>query len=163
MTINVKLASKLANLYAKDQLMRDLAKNNKVLWDSKQEVSNTRVLKQIVNEYGWPVKSLVGDFAANAAWLIAQHSDMDIEFQEKCLDLMKLQTDGEVDLQNIAYLEDRICKNKNRAQIYGTQFINTPDGLRPWKIKSPNNVNERRRSMNLDSLESYQEQMNKIG
>lgn len=45
-------------------------------------------LGEIVAEHGWPTRSLVGDDGATAAWAIAQHSDLDPQFQRQMLELM---------------------------------------------------------------------------
>ena len=51
--------------------------------------SNTARMKQIVEQYGWPIFEKVGEEASNAAWLIVQHADRNPFFQEKCLLLLK--------------------------------------------------------------------------
>ena len=38
-----------------------------------------RSLKEVVEEHGWPTHDLVGEDAASAAWLVAQHADFDVE------------------------------------------------------------------------------------
>ena len=48
---------------------------------------NRTRLKEIVDQYGWPGKSMVGKDGAQAAWLLAQHADADHAFQKKCLAL----------------------------------------------------------------------------
>ena len=49
--------------------------------------ANTARLKEIVAEHGWPGHRLVGEAAAHAAWLLAQHAPAD--FQEQCLPLLE--------------------------------------------------------------------------
>lgn len=46
-------------------------------------------LKAIIDRHGWPGKSLVGEDGAQSAWLLVQHADVDLAFQERCLTLMR--------------------------------------------------------------------------
>ena len=70
--------------------------------------TNAKKLQGIIAEIGWPTISKVGIEAASAAWLIAQHSDFDKEFQMKCLELMKAESASEVPATYIAELESRL-------------------------------------------------------
>ncbi len=67
--------------------------------------------------------------------------------------------DGEAEPASYAYLVDRVAVNEGRKQTYGTQFaaLDTP---RP--IEDEANVDERRKSVGLDSLESYRRQMAEV-
>jgi hypothetical protein len=49
--------------------------------------ANTARLREIVAEHGWPGHRLVGEEAAHAAWLLAQHAPP--QFQEQCLPLLE--------------------------------------------------------------------------
>mgnify|MGYP001560728744 CR=1 FL=1 len=54
----------------------------------------------------------------------------------------------DVDQADVAYLEDRILVNEGKPQLYGTQFL---EGA-PRPIKDPDHVDERRKSVGLESL-----------
>lgn len=45
-------------------------------------------LKQIIAAQGWPTVTTAGRDGAEAAWLIAQHSDADPAFQARALELL---------------------------------------------------------------------------
>lgn len=123
--------------------------------------NNTKRLKEIINEYGWPGYSLVGKKASNCAWLIVQHSG-DIEFQKYCLEFIeKAVKNGESSWKNMAYLTDRILVAEGEAQIYGTQFKPENGRMAPFPIRDERNVNNRRREVGLNTLEEYTKQMNK--
>src|ERR1700758_4188346 len=47
---------------------------------------NAARLKAIIAEVGWPTERLVGERAAKAAWLIAQHAISQPDFQRACLE-----------------------------------------------------------------------------
>ncbi|KKS13602.1 MAG: hypothetical protein UU67_C0021G0005 [Candidatus Daviesbacteria bacterium GW2011_GWB1_41_5] len=64
----------------KDQRMINSKK-----WSSAIIKRNTAHLKDIIKKYGRPSSKFVGLAGESAAWLIAQHSDYDVKFQERCL------------------------------------------------------------------------------
>ena len=76
------------------------------------DTDNTAWLKAVVQEHGWPGRSLVGEDAANAAWLLIQHADHDLEFQRTCLDLL------EQAAITIWRVVDRIFTERRLAEIY---------------------------------------------
>ena len=122
------------------------------------DARNTDRLDRIIADIGWPSISKVGPEASTNAWLIAQHADEDPSFQERCLELMKAEHAGEVEKQNIAYLEDRVMEKKEGVQIYGTQFeIDGSGNYGPKPIKDPENLEERRRTMGMESFQEYRE------
>lgn len=84
---------------------------------------NKKILQLIIEQVGWPNAEKYGRPAESAAWLIAQHSDFDINFQEKCLSLIQNFPQTEERKEDIIYLTDRILVNKGKKQIYGTQSI----------------------------------------
>ena len=131
-----------------DQDMRERNLSNEEFWDDSVDALNTKRMKEVIDSVGWPTIGMVGRDASHDAWLLVQHADKDVLFQERCLVLMKSAPAGEVDLHDIAYLEDRVRVNKNLPQVYGTQFRNFV--LRP--IEEPEKVDERRRAMGLSSL-----------
>jgi hypothetical protein len=53
------------------------------------DVANTDRLRAIIAEQGWPGRALVGDEGAEAAWLIAQHADRQLDFQREALALLE--------------------------------------------------------------------------
>jgi hypothetical protein len=50
------------------------------------EVNNDQAgtdrLREIVDGHGWPTCDVVGEEANRAAWVIAQHADQDVEYQQ---------------------------------------------------------------------------------
>jgi len=109
-------------------------------------------LKKIIKEISWPAISKVGKEASCAAWLIAQHADHDVKFQENCLNLMKNLPEGEIQKKQIAYLIDRILVNKNKKQEYGTQFyLNKKNIFGPRPIKDLKNIEKRWQEMEMNS------------
>lgn len=152
--MNGKLRAEIFRRADKDQSMRNevIKTNDMSLWDYSIDKNNTKWLKKHVEKYGWPTISEVGADGAQAAWLLAQHSDHDIAFQEHCLELMKKLPKYEVLTKNIAYLQDRVLVAQGKSQIYGTQFYNEGKGTKPRPIKYIKTLDKRRKQMGLESF-----------
>ena len=152
----------LREMFAVDQKMRERAEKEPDFWDYAIDAANTERLKEIVSRIGWPSVSLVGKEASHQAWLLVQHADKDLAFQEECLRAMLALPEGEVSKHNIAYLTDRIRMNKKVPQLYGTQYLlDQETGLyAPLPIESPERVEDRRKEMGLDTLEENTKRIN---
>jgi hypothetical protein len=114
-------------------------------------------LREIIEEDGWPTPRLVGVDGATAAWLIAQHSDQDVEFQRAALGLMcAAAAAGEADPAELAYLVDRVAVNSDPPQVYGTQVGGCEGGRAvPRPIVDERHVDERRARVGLVPLADY--------
>ncbi len=131
-------------------------------WAGLHARNNDR-LRAIIVEIGWPTKSRVGMDASNAAWLIAQHADNDVEFQKHCLEHMGKEPESEVSHQHIAFLYDRICINENRPQYFGTQFTTDENGAHiPMPIEDQDNVDARRVAIGMDTIAEYSRHLDNI-
>ncbi len=158
----MRLREELRLMCQKDQQMRTKAQTNPDDWDENIDRENTAKLKEIIDEIGWPSISQVGEEGASNAWLLVQHADHDLEFQKRCLALMKVQPVHEVSARDIAYLEDRIAVGEGRPQVYGTQFQRRDGRMVPLPIVDPENVDTRRQEVGLDSLAEYQKRLQRI-
>jgi len=123
---------------------------------------NTEYMKKVIAEHGWPGKTLVGEEAAAAAWLLVQHADLNPEFQSECLDLLKkAHENGDATGQQVAYLTDRVLLKQGKKQVYGTQFSSgRPGNLKPLPIEDEANVDARRKAMGLQPLAEYSKAIN---
>lgn len=153
MAINKILRKKLLEMAKMDQ---------KLIRDKKRHIllakENVKELKKIIGEYSWPSISLVGKKGVEAAWIIVQHADFDIEFQKFCLRLIKsITSKKQVFLHYTAYLTDRVFVNEGKKQIYGTQFYtNQNNKIIPRPIKDKKNLEKRRKRFNLPPLKDYE-------
>lgn len=122
---------------------------------------NTRWLAGVVAHSGWPRLSEVGEQAATAAWVLAQHADQAAELQLNFHEHMTTGVArGEADPGLLAYLEDRVRVNAGRPQLYGTQFISTAEGgLRPRPIRDPDSLDQRRAAVGLEPFAEYEAAM----
>ncbi len=164
-----RIAEEILKRVEVDQDMRSKTIDDDSTWDESIDQQNTQAMERIVAEIGWPTISKVGAEAANAAWLLVQHADHNPVFQQYCLTLMLAEPSEEVTRQEIAYLEDRVRVNTNRAQLYGTQFTETRDvetaekviSYGPRPIEDFANIDSRRNSMGLGPFEEYRNEITK--
>lgn len=116
---------------------------------------HTGRLREIIETYGWPGSSDVGEDGASAAWLILQHSP-DTAFQSSMLPLMEEAAErGEASRRSLALLIDRVLIRQDLPQRYGTQFRFVDGGIEFHPIEDPESVDERRASVGLPPLEEY--------
>jgi hypothetical protein len=115
----------------------------------------SRWLQQVVAERGWPRRSVFGDEAAGAAWLIVQHSPM-IEFQEAMLPVLETEERrGEVRPPDVAMLSDRIRMHRHQPQRYGTQFSLKGDKLVADSILDLTKLDSLRAAVGLPPMTEY--------
>jgi hypothetical protein len=150
--MDIELANTLLTMARADQKYREQ-------WFTKRDEPSYRVgqqqmdkqhaarLRKIIAEYGWPGKKLVGAEASHAAWLVAQHAD--IELQEQCLELMKSMPENENDPRQAAYLTDKICVRHGQPQLYGTQYTKQDGELRLAEVEDPEGLDTRRHKIGL--------------
>lgn len=136
------------------------------------DADNTAWMKQLVEHHGWPSRDDVGEEGAGNAWLLVQHADQDVDFQERCLALLAASVEaGQADPRHLAYLEDRVAMHRGRPQRYGTQFVqrqtqagegpaNGADAFVPYSLADPDRVDEWRLSVGLGPLAEYAAQIN---
>lgn len=115
---------------------------------------NAARLLEILATHGWPGRSLVGNEAAEAAWLVLQHAIGNPPLQRRGLVLLRAAAAiGEVPAIQVAMLEDRIRGYEGRGQIYGTEFDWDEQGLlSPLPIEDELHVDERRLEVGLIPL-----------
>lgn len=119
-------------------------------------IENSKIVEGYFNDYGYPGISLNGKETSLHFWLIVQHADHDVVFQEKVLRAMRKEYKKDnVQPNYFALLYDRVQKNKNKPQLYGTQISWETGKPIPYKIKDEKNVNVRRNKMGLETLEEY--------
>jgi hypothetical protein len=123
-------------------------------------VDNYRTIKGYFKTNGYPGIKENGEYTSYSFWLLVQHCDHDVNFQEKVLKQIKKQLrKSNAKPSNYAYLYDRVMKNKGKKQLYGTQMEMKRDPIskkqKSYPIEDEANVNKRRKIMGLETLEEY--------
>ncbi len=118
------------------------------------EKNNARI-KEIIEQFGWTGKNLVGEDGGEAAWIIVQHAVLEPDFQRRCVPLLESAVAaGEAPLWQLAYLKDRVLKMNGEPQLYGTQYVVGENGKSvPYKIHDEANVDARRLESGLPTME----------
>ncbi len=129
--------------------------------DPEGDAARTARLAQILDVHGWPGRDLVGEDGSEAAWAIAQHSDLDPAFQQRALELLRgAVAAGQASPGDLAYLTDRVAANTGQPQTYGTQVSCTPEGPEPAvPLADPAAVDRLRADAGLDPYPDYLAEM----
>ena len=168
--LDLELIGELGRRAAQDQALRSALLSDLTPAASKAAVArlreidsdNTSWLRQVLQQRGWPGRSMVGDGGARAVWLLAQHADADPTFQAKCLPLLAAAVEvGEAAPASLAYLDDRVRVGRGEPQRYGTQGADGEDGIwRPRPLVDPSGVDQLRANAGLEPLATYVAWMN---
>lgn len=159
------LSSELLAMAAEDLRVREELARDGSLFDGyhprMQEIHerNAERLLAILQAHGWPGRRLVGERAAEAAWLVVQHAISNPSLQRQALSLLRTSAAAaDVPPAQVAMLEDRIRCNEGRSQLYGTQLDWDERGqLNPLPIEDERNVDVRRAEVGLGSLAQHVE------
>ena len=119
----------------------------------------TARFREIVDEHGWPGRSLVGRLGADAAWLLLQHADTEQEFRRTCIELLQEAVpEGEADPRHLGLIADRVESVENGHQVFGTDII-VKDGKAQlqWPLVEPDRVDALRQEIGLPPLEQDME------
>lgn len=169
-----KLIAELDSMEVLDQKYRSKLQSTPLsspesgnLWSQQQVIdqSNLKRLEEIIAEFGFPGRSLVGEDGSRTAFLILQHSPDSI--MEKYYDMViKAGESGNLDMSRVAMFQDRVLMRRGEKQIYGTQVRSEQrydkvkqeyyDSAYVWPIENPEEVNKRRLEVGLNEpIESY--------
>jgi len=112
-------------------------------------------LRMILDRYGWPDSARAGGEAAEAAFLVLQHSPSH-QLQKAWLpDIERLARQGKVPAGQAALLVDRVLVADSLPQRYGTQFTMADGRLVLDPVEDEATLEERRRAMGLPTMEEY--------
>lgn len=125
---------------------------------AKKEIgeNNFAEMKKLLESYGWPTYSMVGDLAADAPLLVINHHESDSVRKAYLSKIKQACLDGEGSCMEFAKIQDRILVNGDKPQIYGMQFrYNENHQLEPFPIENPEYVDQRRKEIGLEPLHEY--------
>lgn len=159
------IAQKIIDLKNRDLVVREKLVKSGQLGDGYNEEMkelhnrNAELLNDIIDEIGYPTIKKVGKEANEAAWLVIQHSIVKPAFMKKSAALLEIAVnENNADPKSLAYLIDRIAVLEGKPQLYGTQFDWDETGnLNPNLYDDLIKVNERRKSIGLNTLEEQTE------
>lgn len=162
---NKSIAKKIIGLKNTDLALRDkLVQTGQLSEEYHEEMKelhnkNAKILNDIINTIGYPTIDKVGKEANEATCLVIQHSIGQPEFMKKSAELLESAvSENKADPKNLAYLTDRIAVFEGKPQLYGTQFDWDENGnLSPNRYDDLAQVNERRKSIGLNTLEEQTE------
>ncbi len=159
----------LDTIYQEDQKYRmqigDIEKKHG--WDSPQMKDHWKIINEkdsinlikiqkILDERGWLGADVIGRQGNSTLFLVIQHSDLIV--QEKYLPMMReAVAKKKADASSLALLEDRVALRQGKKQIYGSQVGRKPNGGEHYvlPLEDPDNVDKRRESVGLGTLQSY--------
>lgn len=104
-------------------------------------------VKKVIDAYGYPGKSLVGETTNQVAWNVIDHANKTTDY----LPVIKQAAEaGEIPFYLYATMLDRYLANDGKPQIYGSQCTCgiLKAGTREcfvWPVEDPVTVNERRK------------------
>lgn len=130
----------------------------KELWAKQNTADSINLIRieEIIDRFGYPGRSLVGD-QDRVAWLVIQHADL--QTQEEYLPLLQeAAKNGELPTSAFALLVDRVRMRKGEKQLYGSQIQMEEGSFVIYPIEDEPNVNKRRAAMGLGPLEEYVKQ-----
>ena len=129
------------------------------------DADNTKFMQGILAACGWPKRSMVGEDAAKAAWLLSQHADMDPQYQVLAAQHMKQAVlAGEADARQLASLVDRNRRLTDQPQVYGMQYFRNPQGaIEFYDIVTPAKLDERRQEIGLEPFYCWVQQLSSSG
>lgn len=117
--------------------------------------ANTIIVSEIIDKYGWLGTDHVSDTANRALFFVIQHADE--KTQLKYLDTLKSAArTGKAKPSYYALLLDRTNLKQGKFQEYGSQLSTSFSGKNVFDpIRDEPNVNKRRKSVGLSTMEEY--------
>ena len=169
-----KLGSKLEAIKKEDQRYRSKmdsvgkvegwqSKTVENLWEKQRilDSANLKQLDELIDKFGYPPKVKVGDLSY-VPFQVLQHSD-DSTMATYFDLIVGAGKNGDLPMREVAQFQDRVLVARKQPQDYGTQismeFKQNPktgtqyDSMYLWEVRDIKNVNTRRISVGLDSLE----------
>ena len=159
-TVNINCDS--IKVILENVLIKDQDRSEEInQYQNQLDKENQIIVVSIIDKCGFPLKEEVGQKGMMAIFLVLQHSR--IKLMEDYLPLLEQSAiRGDMRIQDIALMEDRILTGKGVAQKYGSQvFFNEQTG----KYELSNTieleyVNQRRKTVGLGPIEEYLAQWN---
>ena len=160
-TFNKKLHDDLMKLWKKDHERRQEAisdrKPDNVLDRLRESRSKAPDhLCEILKEFGWPTKKLVGEDGAAAAFLLLRNTSNPTTQAALLPVIIAATSAGEIRLSDFAFYIDRLRLTAGLKQLFGTQATIRDGFLVMFPIENEALVDARRKQYQLPPLAEYQ-------
>lgn len=145
----IRLRDSLINIYGAESKEADVYQ--KIY--RKNHAVNIKKVKKILNKYGWPEPTLIGERGNRTICNVLQHADQ--KTREHYIPLMKQAVlDKKLEARYLVRAEDRIATNKGELQIYGGQMKYYPEtkSFNVWPVFDPANIDKRRAEIGLEPI-----------
>ena len=145
----IRSRDSLITLYGVDH---NLVKEQNIIID-KNHLINEKKVKEILDNYGWPSKEMIGERGNWTICNVIQHSDNEVRLQY--LPMMRQAVkDKKLEPRFLVRAEDRIATERGDLQIYGGQMKYYPEtnSFNLWPVFDPANIDKRRTEIGLDSI-----------
>lgn len=167
--INQPVATQIDSLYAIDQQVQtDIIEASKrgaakptmdSLYARQFATFNKHIpfIKRIVTQYGYPTIDRVGKQPSTHFFLLVQHADADVAFQEQMPAVLGEEVrKGNIAGSNFAMLTDRVLLARGKPQQYGSQVSYDENGNAvPRNLADSAGCNARRKAYGLPPLADY--------
>lgn len=121
---------------------------------------NLRLLEDFLLKYGWPIPSIHGKEAFEAAWFICIHAIEHPEQMIKGRDAIKKLLDNKEDVgHEYSCLYDRIALYTSGKQKYGTQFWPSKNGWHLRGLEDAEKADEYRAEIGIEPLSQRWKEM----
>ena len=166
--VSPPILKELISLKIKDQALYyeiDNFQNNGYYERKKDSLNreNSKELEKFIQKNGWPKLSEVGEICSRSAFLVLQHSDLDMQLKYANL-LAELDSKDEIDKSNYALFLDRIRFRQSQKQLFGSQINYDAEKDKYFidlnTIEDPNKINQRRKEYGLEPIEDYLKRYN---
>jgi len=164
---NQELITQLEQIVKADSYYRTMSidTGKKYGWNSPQatvlmhkqrnvDIDNLIKVDIIIDQYGYPGKTLVGEDLMSGAFIVIQHSDPDVQAAYLPL-LTDAANKGELKWSSLALMIDRVKTRNGEKQVYGSQMMEHDNVRQLYPIEDEMNVNLRRAKIGLSPLEEY--------
>jgi len=148
----ITLRDSLMNIYGADSKQ---AKEQQEIY-KKNHVINEKKVTTILDEFGWPLKEMIGEQGNWTICNVIQHSDNEIRI--KYLPLMRQAVkEKKLEPRFLVRAEDRIATENGDLQIYGGQmkYYSETKSFNLWPVYDPINIDKRRAEIGLEPIAEF--------
>lgn len=122
----------------------------------KNHVVNEEKITNLLDTYGWPKKSVIGEQGNWTICNVIQHAENDVRI--KYLPMMKEAVLAKQLLPRfLVRAQDRIATEQGQLQIYGGQMKYYPEtkSFNVWPVFNPENIDRRRAEIGLEPIAEF--------